>query len=304
MTSDSHIFSSQSTNSSLPAIHTANGSTMHVSHISHISTSNISIPDTFLILQLKLNLVSVGQLCDLGLHLFLTPFGCSVQDPQTGQILGIGRKVCRLFELINLRLPPHLFSTSCSAVSTSSLDLWHSRLGHVSIGRLKTLVSQGSLGFVKNEHFECVSCQLAKHHTLPFNKSDSVATAPFDLVHSDIWGPSPTPTIGGSKYFVIFVNDYSQYTWIYFMNYKSDLSKIYRDFATMIQTQLSSIIKVFRTDNAMEYKEKSFLDFLHQNGTVIHRSCPGTSQQNGRAERKHRHILDTTRALLISSSCL
>jgi hypothetical protein len=52
----------------------------------------------------------------------------------------------------------------------------------------------------------------------------------------------------------------------------------------------------------MEYLESSFLTTLKQNGTLSHRSCPGTSQQNGRAERKHRHILDTVRALLLSAS--
>jgi hypothetical protein len=70
----------------------------------------------------------------------------------------------------------------------------------------------------------------------------------------------------------------------------------------MVQTQFSRTIKIFRSDNAMEYNEKSFQNFLKQNGTLSHRSCPYTSQQNGRAERKHRHILDTVKALLISAS--
>jgi hypothetical protein len=61
-------------------------------------------------------------------------------------------------------------------------------------------------------------------------------------------------------------------------------------------------MKFFRSDNAMEYCESTFLTTLKQNGTLPHRSCPNTSQQNGRAERKHRHILDTVRALLLSVS--
>ncbi|KAK2999762.1 hypothetical protein RJ639_024294 [Escallonia herrerae] len=78
----------------------------------------------------------------------------------------------------------------------------------------------------------------------------------------------------------------------------------------MIQTQFSCKIKTFRCkiktfriDNAMEYKKEELLNFLQQNGTIVHQSCPGTSQQNGRAESKHRHILETTRALVISASC-
>ena len=70
----------------------------------------------------------------------------------------------------------------------------------------------------------------------------------------------------------------------------------------MVLTQFSCTIKTFCSDNAMEYKAKSFLTLLQQNGTVSHHSCPYTSQQNGRAERKHHHILDTVRALLFSAS--
>jgi transposase InsO family protein len=70
----------------------------------------------------------------------------------------------------------------------------------------------------------------------------------------------------------------------------------------MVQTQFSRNIKFFRSDNAMEYRESTFLTTLKQNGTLPHRSCPNTSQQNGRAERKHRHILDTVRALLLFAS--
>ena len=159
------------------------------------------------------------------------------------------------------------------------------------------------LGQVKHDSVDCISCQLAKQPALSFNNSDSFSHASFDLIHSDIWGPSPTATIGGSKYFVIFVDDFSRYTWIYLMHNYSELAQIYRTFAQMISTQFSKIIKIFCTDNSMEYRDSQFLDFIHTQGTIIQRSCAGTSKQNGRAERKHRHILDSVRTFLISASC-
>ncbi|KAL5762227.1 hypothetical protein ACOSP7_018491 [Xanthoceras sorbifolium] len=304
MTSDPSLFLKKSSNPSLPVIYTADGSSMNVQTVGHISTNNLSLSNAYFIPQLTLNLLSVGQLCDLGLDVLFSSSGCRVQDPQTGKTLGIGRKVGRLFELISLHLPSQDLSPHQSAASVlSSLSLWHSRLGHISFSRLRSLISSGHLGSITDEHFDCISCPLAKQHALPFNNSDSTSHAPFDLIHSDIWGPSPTTTVGGSKYFVIFVDDYSRYTWLYLLHSRSELSKTYFDFANMIKTQFSKTIKIFRTDNAMEYKDASFLNFLHQNGTICHRSCPGTSQQNGRAERKHRHILETVRALLISSAC-
>ena len=95
--------------------------------------------------------------------------------------------------------------------------MWHYRLSHVSSSKLRSLISRSVLGSVSNEQFDCASCQLGKHHTLPFNNSDSTLFAPFDLIHSDIWGPIPTPIMEGSKYFMIFMDDFSHFTWLYFM---------------------------------------------------------------------------------------
>uniref|UniRef100_A0A2N9G7D2 Integrase catalytic domain-containing protein n=1 Tax=Fagus sylvatica TaxID=28930 RepID=A0A2N9G7D2_FAGSY len=225
MSPDSQLFSSIIPTTHAPLIQTANGSHLAASHTGSVSTSTLSLSDTYLIPNLTLNLISVGQLCELGFDLWFGSSGCRVQDPRTNQ------------------------------------------------------------------------------PALSFNNSDSFSHASFDLIHSDIWGPSPTATVGGSKYFVIFVDDFSRYTWIYLMHNRSELSQIYRTFAQMISTQFSKTIKIFRTDNAMEYRDSQFLDFIHTQGTIIQRSCAGTSQQNGRAERKHRHILDSVRAFLISASC-
>jgi hypothetical protein len=130
----------------------------------------------------------------------------------------------------------------------------------------------------------------------------SLSSTPFDFVHCDIWGPAPIPIEGGSCYFVVFIDDYSCYTWIYLLQHRSELTQVYQNFHKMVQTQFSRTIKIFRSDNAMEFNEKSFLNFLKLHGTISHRFCPYTSQQNGHAECKHRHILDTVRALLIYTS--
>ena len=87
------------------------------------------------------------------------------------------------------------------------------------------------------------------------------------------------------------------------MTNRHELPQIYINFATMIKTQFSKVIKVFRRDNAMKYRDSKLLAFLAEQDTLSEFSCPGTSQQNGRAERKHRHILDSVRAMLLSSSC-
>ena len=122
-----------------------------------------------------------------------------------GQIVRAARKVGRLFELIFRYLPSSRLSASAiSGQSTSSLALWHSRLGHASISKVKQLFFRGLLGSVSNKSFDCMPCQFGKQTALPFNNSVSHALSSFDLIHSDVWGPSPISTLGGSRYFVIF----------------------------------------------------------------------------------------------------
>jgi hypothetical protein len=66
---------------------------------------------------------------------------------------------------------------------------------------------------VSNKSFDCIFCQLGKQPALPFKNSESIASASFDLIHYDVWGPSHVPSMSGSRYFVIFVDDFSRYTW-------------------------------------------------------------------------------------------
>ena len=111
-----------------------------------------------------------------------------------------------------------------------------------------------------------------------FNISESISTDIFDLIHSDIWGPSSVSGIGGSLYFVVFVDDYSRYRCIFNMKHRSELLQVYSNFAKMVETQFSKRIKIFRFDNAFEYTQYAFQAILHSRGTVYQLTCPGTSQ--------------------------
>ncbi|KAL0536937.1 hypothetical protein IC582_025900 [Cucumis melo] len=284
MTSDLSLLSSHSPVQSLPPIHSADGNPMSISHIGTVNTPTIKLSNTYHVPNLTFNLASV-------------------QDSQTGQVIGTGRKVGRLFELTSLQHSP-MFPAISASMTNNTLFQWPLRLGHASSNKLCSLTSTGLLNNVSQfSTFDCLHCKIAKQPALSFPTSPSLCDKPFGLIHSDIWGPAPCPTVNGYRYFVLFIDDYSRVTWIYFLRNRSSLYQIYVDFANMVQTQFSSTIKILRTDNAMEYKDSRFLSFLAQKGTLIQRSCPHTSQQNGRAERKHRHILDSVRAQLLSGSC-
>jgi len=206
-----------------------------------VTSGQLSLSDTYFVPNLSLNLLSVGQICDFGLELHVSKRGCDVQDLQMGQLIGISRKVGRLFELSSLHLPPTVSVATPSRSPSTNFSLWHSHLVHASISRVSSLATTGQLGFIGSESFDCVACQLGKQSALPFNKSDYISSAPFDLVHFDVWGHAPIPTMGGSRYFVIFVDDFSRYTWLYLLQNRSELPKIYYEFQKMVHTNFPAI---------------------------------------------------------------
>ena len=141
-----------------------------------------------------------------------------------------------MFVVHDLKIPSQVVYTA-TTTATPSPNLWHAHLGHPSLSRLQLLVSQGHLGLVQFQKFDCTFCHFGKQTKLPFNNSDSFSSAPFDLIHSDIWGLAPVPTKGASRYFVIFVDDFFRYTWIYLLHHRSE-------------TQFNRTVKVFLSDNA------------------------------------------------------
>ena len=158
------------------------------------------------------------------------------------------------------------------------------------------------LGALKTHDIsECSGCKLAKFYALPFNKSLSCSSAPFDLIHSDVWGPSPVSTKGGSRYYVSFIDDYTRYYWVYLMKRRSDFFAIFNIFRALVKTQHSSIIKCFRCDLGGKYTSNAFFDLLAFDGTIHQTFCTDTPEQNSVAERKHRHLVETIRSLLLSA---
>ena len=114
------------------------------------------------------------------------------------------------------------------------------------------------------EFFHCEVCEFAKLHRVSFPLSNTRSLSPFSLIHSDIWGPSRISNISGAKGFVTFIDDCTRMTWVYLLKQKSDVSRIFQIFFSMIKTHLGISIRGIRTDNAREYFNQTLSHFLRK----------------------------------------
>ncbi|XP_058219066.1 uncharacterized protein LOC131329730 [Rhododendron vialii] len=188
-----------------------------------------------------------------------------------------------------------IFSSRRSSSSVSPYQQ-HCRLGHPSLQNLKRLVP--SFSHVKD--LQCEVCEFSKHRRVSFYpRVERRVSRPFQLVHSDIWGPIHVPTLAGFQYYVIFVDDFSRVTYLYLMKTRSELSSVFKSFYAEIKTQFDTCIRIFRSDNAREYFHNALSRFFDDHGIIHQSSCARTPQQNGVAERKIRHLSEVMRAMLI-----
>ena len=132
----------------------------------------------------------------IALSLIILGVLCRIQerDRSLGPVLELG--VCFPWTTFIFHLLLLFAATTISSVP--SLTLWHARLGHASSSWVQQLASRDLLGSVSTKNFDCVVCQLGKQLALPFNISELISTDIFDLIHSDVWGPSFVSSIGGS----------------------------------------------------------------------------------------------------------
>ena len=282
-------------------IQIANGSNLPITAIGDIGPS---FRHVFVSPGLSTSLISVGQMVDNNCDVRFSRDGCLVQDQVSGKVIAKGPKVGRLFPL-QFSVPSSL--SLASMVVDNKVEVWHQRLGHPNNVILSHLIKHDFLGskdqcFNHKLSFDCSTCRLGKSKILPFPSHGGHANTSFEIIHSDVWGITPVVSHAQYKYFVTFIDDYSRFTWVYFLRTKAEVFAVFKKFVAYVETQFSTCIKVLRSDNGGEYMSHAFQAFLQQRGILSQRSCPYTPQQNGVAERKHRHLLDMVRTLLLQSS--
>eukprot|EP00253_Pinus_taeda_P032314 PITA_32314 len=182
--------------------------------------------------------------------------------------------------------------------------LWHERFGHLNYRSLQHLCKENmvtGLPMVSWRDGVCSGCVLGKHHRDSFEKRASWhASAPLQLVHSDLCGPLPVSSFSGCKYFLTFIDDFSRRTWVYFLKLKSEVFNTFFAFKAFVEKQSGHQILKLRTDNGGEYVKNTFINFCTENGIQMQHTVPYTSQQNGVAERKNRTLKEMANCMLQS----
>lgn len=141
-------------------------------------------------------------------------------------------------------------------VTSSQLKIWHERLGHVSLKSLREMNKQGIINvsqILQDFVLFCEACQFDKQHRFPFYDASPRNNKPGELIHSDIGGPIQEESIGGSRFYAIFKDDSTGFTYVYFMKHKSDVFEKFKEFNALVANQLERSIKILRCDNGTEY---------------------------------------------------
>ena len=113
-------------------------------------------------------------------------------------------------------------------------------------------------------------------HKLPFEQSQFQSTQPLELVHSDVWGPAPVNSSNGYRYYLLFVDDFSRFSWLFLLKHKSEVLTTFKHFKATVENQLSKQIKFLRTNCGGEYTSNAFTYFYSFHSITHQFSCPYT----------------------------
>ena len=157
--------------------------------------------------------------------------------------------------------------------------------------------------FSKMNQTEFEKCEFCSQAKITKNSHKSVIreSEPLDLIHSDICELDGTLTRNGKRYFITFIDDCSDFTFVYLMKNKSDALDMFKLFVTEIENQFNKKIKRFRSDRGTEYESRLFIDFYNSHGIVHERTAPYSPEMNGKAERKNRTLTVAIVSILLNS---
>ncbi|GKB01829.1 putative ribonuclease H-like domain-containing protein [Tanacetum coccineum] len=263
-----------------------------------IKTSKLDFEDVYFVKEVKFNLFSVSQMYDKKNSVLFTDTECVVL------------KVSRKDNMYNVDLNNviHQRGLTClfAKATPDESNLWHRRLGHVNFKTMNKLVRGNLVRGLPSKLFEinqtCVACQKGKQHRASCKtKTVSSISQPLQMLHMDLFGPTFVKSLMKKMYCLVVTDDFSRFSWVFFLATKDETSEILKTFITGIENLIDLRVKVIRCDNGTEFKNRVMNQFCEMKGIKREFSVARTPQQNGVAERKNRTLIEAARTMLADS---
>ncbi|GKD51685.1 putative ribonuclease H-like domain-containing protein [Tanacetum coccineum] len=256
-----------------------------------IKTGNLDFENVYFVRELKFNLFSVSQMCDKKNSVLFNDTECIVLSPnfklidESQVLLRVPRKN-NMYSVDLKNIVPKGGLTCLFAKATSDESkLWHRRLGHLNFKTMNKLVKGNLVRGLPSKLFEndqtCVACQKGKQHRASCkSKTENSISLPLHLLHMDLFGPTFVKSLMKKMYCLVVTDDYSRFTWVFFLATKDETSGILKSFITGIENLVDHKVKVIRCDNGTEFKNKEMNQFCEIKGILRQYSVARTPQQN------------------------
>ncbi|GJS06293.1 ribonuclease H-like domain-containing protein [Tanacetum coccineum] len=237
------------------------GSKGYITGKGKIKTGKLDFEDVCFVKELQhFNLFSVSQMCDKKNKVLFTDTECLVLSsdfklPDENQVLlRIPRQNNMYSFNIENIVPSGGLACLIAKATIDESNKWHRRLGHVNFKNLNKLVKGNLVRGLPSKIFQndhtCVACQKGKQHKASCKaKSVSSISQPLHLLHMDLFGPTSVRSINHKTYFLVTTNDFSRFSWVFFLRTKDETSGILKDFIRQIENQLNQKVKTIRCDN-------------------------------------------------------
>nr|GEX79626.1 retrovirus-related Pol polyprotein from transposon TNT 1-94 [Tanacetum cinerariifolium] len=274
-----------------------------------IKTGKLEFENVYFVKDLKYNLFSVSQICDNKNSVLFTDSECIVLGrdfkliDDTNVLLRTPRQH-NMYSIDLNNIVPHKDLTCLVAkASADECMLWHRRLCHLNFKTMNKLVRHNLVRGLPIKCFEnyhnCIACLKGKQHKASCkSKLVNSVTKPLHTLHMDLFGPTFVSSISHEWYCLVVTDDFSRFTWTFFLKTKHETNGILRNFITEIENLKELKVKIIRCDNGGEFRNKEMNDFCSRKGIKREFSNVRTPQRNGVAERRNRTLIEAATTML------
>nr|GEU49121.1 putative ribonuclease H-like domain-containing protein [Tanacetum cinerariifolium] len=274
-----------------------------------IKTGKLKFENVYFVKDLKYNLLSVSQICDNQNSVLFTGSKCIVLGrnfklkDDTNVLLRTPRQ--HNMNLIDLNnVVPHKDLTCLVAkASADESMLLHRRLGHLNFKIMNRLVRHNLVKGLPSKCFDnehtCVACLKGKQHKASCNTMlVNTVSKPLHTLHMHLFGPTSVSNLNHTWYFLVVTDDFSRFTWTFFLKTNDETSGILRNFITEIENLKDLKVKIIRCDNGGEFRNKEMNDFCSRKMIKREFSNARTPQQNEVAERRNKTLIEAAITML------